>query len=565
MPIKITGPDGRTAMLTPPEGATDEQIQAKIAEIKTQWNVQVPQQEMSVLDTAKDVAKSAGVGVVQGAIGLTTIPGNIEQLGRLGINKVAELAGADGPVVNPDTYLPNYGDAKAGAERKLRRYGIADGFYEPKTTAGEYARTGGEFASLALGPGGTASRVARVAVPAVASETAGQLTEGTALEPWARLGGALLGGRAASAGQRAVTPLPTSPQHRAAVRTLENEGVTSLTAGDRTGRKPLQWAESATQDTPGAGGRAARMATEKQEQFTRATLRRIGVNADRAEPHVMAQAYTDIGQRFNQLAGRNNLMPSRHFDARLRRIGSQYESATSPTMRVPMVEQTIASLRNPALRQNGVIPGRLYQNMRSDLSREANRLRASDPPAGRAVSEIMDALDDAMEASIRLTNRGDLGAWRQVRGQYRNFIAVEDAVSRAGAGVEGIITPAALRGAITRQGRRAYTQGRGDFNQLARAGETVMRPLPNSGTTPRANAMHILGAIGGVATGSPYPAVAGLFGPAVGSRLLMSGPMQRYLSNQATGALPAIPQAPASLRGLLAYPGALEAGLLGDQ
>jgi hypothetical protein len=510
-------------------------------------------------DTAKDVVKSGGIGLAQGAIGAVTLPGNIEQLGRAGINKVASLAGAKEPVVNPDTYLPNYNDLKGEIEE------VTGEFYKPKTTPGEYARTGGEFASLAVGgPGGWANRAARVAVPAVASETAGQLTEGTALEPWARLGGALAGGRVANAGatsaQRAVTPLPTNPQQLAAVRTLENEGVTALTAGQRTGRKPLQWTESTLRDIPLANRGVERMVRNQESQFTRAALRRIGVDADRAEPHVMARAYQNIGDTFNQLAARNAITPSRHFDRRLQQIGDQYRLVTAEPMRVPIVEQTIASLRSPAILQNGQIPGRLFQNMRSDLSREANRLRASDPPAGRAVSEILDTLDNAMEASIRLNNRGDLGAWRNVRRQYRNYLAIEDAATRAGSSAaEGIITPTALRSAVARQGKRAYAHGRGDLTPLARAGELVMKPLPQSGTTPRAIAAGLLG---GTGIANPLAALA----PIATGNMLMSGPVQRYLSNQAVnGALPAIPQAGVLPRGLLAIPGAMDAGLFGGQ
>jgi len=38
--IRITGPDGRTVRITPPEGATEEQIAAKIAEVKSSWQVE---------------------------------------------------------------------------------------------------------------------------------------------------------------------------------------------------------------------------------------------------------------------------------------------------------------------------------------------------------------------------------------------------------------------------------------------------------------------------------------------------------------------------------------------
>jgi len=511
--------------------------------------------------TTVDVAKSAGIGLAQGAIGLATLPGNVEQLGRIGINAVGDLVGAEGNVVSPETYLPNYGDVKAGIERKF-----TGEFYEPQTTAGEYARTIGEFAPAAVGGGlSVAGRLARVAAPAVASESAGQLTEGTALEPWARVGTALAAGHITSAGQRAVTPLPVDRTRQQAVQTLEREGVTDLTAGQRTGRKALQWSEATTQDMAGSGGRAAQMATRQQEQFTRAALRRLGVDADRADPQTMADAYHQIGNRFDTVASRNNLVPSRFFMNRLQTIGDDYRRVTAEPLRAPIVDEVITTLRDPTIRQGGVIPGRLYQNYRSGLGRAAQTLQRSDPVSARAIHDIINVLDRTMETSIRAfrgNNAQDLGALREARTQYRHYLAIEDAVSRAGPGVEGIITPAALRAALKNQGRRAYVHGRGDLNALARSGDQVMKPLPQSGTAPRANAMNVLSILGGFAGNAAAGlegAAVGLLAPAIGSRVLMSRPVQGYLANQAANpAAVAIPQASRPVRGALAFPGALE-------
>jgi len=553
----VEGPDGKRHVIEAPEGATPDQIMAFVQE-----------QPSSTFDTVKDVAKSAGIGVAQGAIGLATLPGNIEQLGRMGINKVAEWSGAEGPVVDPQSVLPNYDGVKRGIERKF-----TGEFYKPKTTAGEYARTVGEFAPAAVGgPASWASRAIRVAVPAAASETAGQLTEGTALEPWARLAGALAGGRVANAGQRAVTPLPTDPARQNAVKVLESEGVTSLTAGQKTGRHALRWAESASKDTALSGGKAAQMEARQAEQFTRATLKRAGINADRATPDVMDRAFTSLGSTFDALTARNNLVPTKYFMNRLQKIGDDYAAMTAEPMRAPIVGEVIKVLRDPATRQNGVLPGRLYQQYRSGLGKAAQGLRARDPAAANAIRDVIDVLDRTMEVSIRSfkgNNRGDLGAFQKVRGNYRNLLAIEDAASGAGeAAASGLISPSALRNAVKKQGKRAYVRGKGDFAELARAGELVMKPLPNSGSAPRINAMNLLHSLGGIAgygAGGIEGAIAGVLAPAIGSRVLMSTPMQRWLANQATAGS-AFRNRPTdvAMRGLLAFPGAAEAGLLGD-
>ncbi|MBL8845458.1 MAG: hypothetical protein JNN24_06770 [Hyphomicrobium zavarzinii] len=513
-----------------------------------------PPQPKGAFDMANDVAKSAGIGVAQGAIALATLPGNLEQLGRMGINAVGNLAGAEGNVVDPETLLPNYGGVKRGIEQKF-----TGEFYQPQTTAGEYARTIGEFAPAAIGGGlSLLSRAARVAAPAVVSETAGQLTEGTALEPWARVGGALVAGHVTNAGQRAITPLPTDPVRQQAVQALEREGVTALTAGQRTGRRPLQWTESTLSDIPFAGRRANAIQSQQAEQYTRAALRRIGINADRADPPTMATAYRQIGDRFNTVAGRNNLVPTRFFMNRLQTIGDDYRNVTAEPLRAPIVDEVITALRDPSIRQNNVIPGRLYQNYRSGLGRAAQGIQSRDPVAAGAIRDIIDVLDRTMETSIRAfqgNNAADLGAFRQARNQYRHYLAIEEAVSRAGPGVEGIITPAALRSALKRQGKRAYVHGRGDLNELARAGDLVMRPLPQSGTTPRAVAA---GLIGGLSLTDPT-FITSAVAPVVSGRVLMSEPVQRYLANQAINpAANALPQLNAPSRGALALPGAMK-------
>ncbi|RWO34733.1 MAG: hypothetical protein EOS10_00050 [Mesorhizobium sp.] len=85
--------------------------------------------------------------------------------------------------------------------------------YQPKTTAGEYTRTAAEFAPNAIGPGGPLRKLLQVALPAAASETGGQLTDGTALEPYARVVGALLGGGASTVGAgRSIPKTPTAQE-----------------------------------------------------------------------------------------------------------------------------------------------------------------------------------------------------------------------------------------------------------------------------------------------------------------------------------------------------------------
>ena len=74
--------------------------------------------------------------------------------------------------------------------------GISDKFNikDPESRAGKYARTLLGFAPAYLNPGSALKKTAEVVVPAVLSETAGQMTQGTKFEAPARMAAALVGG-----------------------------------------------------------------------------------------------------------------------------------------------------------------------------------------------------------------------------------------------------------------------------------------------------------------------------------------------------------------------------------
>lgn len=490
------------------EGATVDQVKSYKA-----------RPSLSTGETAVDAAKSFGVGLAQGAIGIPTLPGNIEYLARAGIDKAATMMGYEDPQTSQSTVLPTYSDAKGAIEQ------YTGPFYEPQSTVGEYARTVGEFAPLAaLGPGGAAARGVNVVAPAVVSETAGQLTKGTEYEPWARAGGALAGGFLPNAAMRTVTPAPTTADRAAAVEVLRREGVTDLTAGQKTGAKTLRTAESVTQDIP-FGGSKARLMDEKQaEQFTRAALRRVGVNATRANPEVIDGAFKTIGKKFDDLASRNNMRIDDTSRQEMIDAVLEYRSAVPETMRSPIVQNIDTELLSGTR-----LSGEAYKTFRSRIERI--RRGSRDPELSNALTRIRDALDDGMERSMPAADKGQ---WRQVRGQYRNLLAIETAAAGAGENAAmGLISPAQLRNAVKQQGKRAYVRGQGDLSNLARAGEAVMKPLPNSGTAPRSVAAGALGA-GGYAsfTGDLFSGLAMAAAPAASSRLLMSRPVQNYLSNQ---------------------------------
>lgn len=75
---------------------------------------------------------------------------------------------------------------------------------EPQNMTEEYAGTLGEFLPGAVGPGGPVRKIAQAVVPALASETAGQVARATGneeFEPYARFAGGVIGGGVSAGGK----------------------------------------------------------------------------------------------------------------------------------------------------------------------------------------------------------------------------------------------------------------------------------------------------------------------------------------------------------------------------
>lgn len=399
------------------------------------------------------------------------------------------------------------------------------------------ATIGSVAAQLAMGAGsGIGAAVAERELPG--NETA---------EMIAQLLGGGLGGVASSAARRVVTPFPTDPTRQAAAQTLADEGV-ELTAGQRTGNKGLQYLESEL-----GGGATAAMTERQAEQFTSAALRRAGISAERATPEVMNRAFDNLGQQFDDLAARNVMQLDQQLIGDINAAVGDYYNLVSPSARAPIIDNTITDLADTLAQNNGLLDGAAYQSLRSRLERFARN--STDPTLSGALRDLRGAIDDAMERSIGQFNPDDLGAWQQVRGDYRNMLVLESAAGGAGADAAlGIISPARLRQAAQSVlGKRSYVRGTNDFAELAQAGNATMAPLPQSGTAPRTavrnlgtGALSLIGAGTGAAAG-PVGAMAGAAGGALIPYLLgrgvLSAPGRAYLGNQLLRAPPANPMA----------------------
>lgn len=155
-----------------------------------------------------DAIPAAGAGLARGAASFADLPSDVLGMGAGLGSAVAEGLGWASPeeAEAAQAYISSMGPALTGQDRSARdQAAMATGGateFRGDTTAGQYAGTAAEFVPGALAaPGGLLSNALRYGVvPGLASEGAGQLTEGTAAEPVARavapIAAGLLGGLA---------------------------------------------------------------------------------------------------------------------------------------------------------------------------------------------------------------------------------------------------------------------------------------------------------------------------------------------------------------------------------
>ena len=473
--------------------------------------------------------------VARGMADVPALPVNLAQLAARGVEKAAGMeqpsAVSRALASLPDTREMLSAVPVIGPESKYVAPGLA----------GKYLSTAGEFAGGAGVMSGPKAMVKYGVVPGVGSEAAGQATEGTALEPYARLAAAIAAPIAANAltkgVQNIVSPMAgeITPSRKAAVDVLRREGI-EPTAGQivgTTAAEPQLYREAAT-----AAGRA------KGEQalgdFTAAAMKSVGSTATRATPDALEEAATRIGGVFDSVVAGAKHVPDPSDLTAMSQALATYRQLAPSTSAAPLFTNINKELVK-AFRTGNEITADTLKTWRSTLSKLTT---SSDAGMREAAIASLEVVDDMIGKALTAAGKPQaIQQLAQARNQYRNLLAIEQAAARAG--VEGVISPLQLRTALLQQGRRRYVQGKGDLGEVTRAAADILKPLPQSGTAPRLAARDIMGgAAGGTGVGlgaagvGVDPVLATVLGataalaPTARNAFLASNVGQRYFLNQ---------------------------------
>ena len=215
--FEITSPDGKTYEVTGPEGSTKEQALEKV---KVQH---AAPSAPGLGETLLDVGKSGLIGIAKGA---EAFPGAMASLiGMAG--RGAESIG-----------LGNPEEARKREEfRKENPPPMATSHLpEPKTRAGKYAESIGEFVPAVAAGGGSAARSALTAIGGGGSAGAEQLAEAyaPALAPAAKFVGGMVGGTAPNviATERNLAALAAKLPTREDIKAAATAGYEMLKKSD---------------------------------------------------------------------------------------------------------------------------------------------------------------------------------------------------------------------------------------------------------------------------------------------------------------------------------------------
>lgn len=409
--------------------------------------------------------------------------------------------------------------ARAALEAQKYRMTADDEQYKKLTAARPGATMLGEVAPLLAAPmlgTGVMGAAASAAVPGLISYgTPEEKLKNAAL---GAAGGAVGAGIGAGVG-RALQPnrvTPTATQ-QAALDAAKRVGV-QVPVGDVTGSKPVRWAQSALADLPFSGGMARKVDMANKAAINQAANRSIGQAGDEVTEQTLAAARDGIGSTFRAILDPLQVTLDTQFRAEVRNIVG---SKVMRELRDESIDNLLApfkNLPNAPVR----VKGDWFQQNKSALN---DSIRGAYTAGQNGKARALEAFEEALDkAATRSMGAQERAAYDAARKQWANLRMLE-----TGKVVEaGNVMPGRLDSAMGTRYKHAYKEGKlsGELADIAKLGQ-VYKPLPQSGTTPRA---FYSGAAGALSLGDPISGAVMMGAPPAVQKFLQSEAGRKYLT-----------------------------------
>lgn len=432
--------------------------------------------------------------------------------------------------------LDNMAGALGGdAEATRTALDAAQRAHPKSSVAGTVA--GGVGAALGAEAGLAAAGMKRGVGRALAADTGYGLVAGAGGTDYAADGspasvadraiGAVKGATAAAAGSLAGQSIGKSgrPSRDPYVAKLNEEGLDYTTIGQQYGRSGriggiLKRTEDRLAGLPLVGDIINARRLEGIRRFNEVTFNRVlkplGEKIDgRVGEDAVDYAQDRVSQAFQDALNGKSVVADKPFV-------TQLTGAVGDVMELPRVGGEVADnirvILEPYMRSGDDLTETITGEAMQQISRELRDLSAgyyTDPlknRIGKAVSEV----EDAIFGMFRRQAPEVLPAYNKAKVAQRRLYTVADAVNKA-KNQEGIFMPSQLGQAdraatIKTEGKVSAARGRGQFQELQRAGQEVLpSKIPDSGTTGRIAVPGI--ALGISATGDATGATGGVLLP----------------------------------------------------
>lgn len=498
---------------------------------------QTPSEELTSSEKLTDIGMSAASGGLKGTTGAIDAPNALLEAGSAGLGY---LMGGDKEAIRQSAleqlgnipvvggYIKDYvGDANATAAAEKLAPELMG--YEPKTGTGEAVQRVTEFVPFA-----GKKVISQAIAPALASLYAGKIegVEGTSLQLPVEIATAVLTPVLA---KKIVSPRGGELKGvtKEYLDTLKKEGIVP-SAGTMYDDDVIKAWEEATR-----AGRDLQMTAF--EQFSRAALKRIGVNGSRATPKELERVYNEMKTSFENTIGsidttaRKIVPSSKQMDEVVDILGT-YGGQVNPSNAAPIFRNLYNAFQASA--KSGQSLSKTQIKRFHDTLNAMTRRGDVD---GQFAREILPIVKQMVDSNLTKEARD---AWRSTNGRYRDFLAIEKTLKSGEGLYEGLVTPNKLASATQQVFKRSNLFGKSDLGQLAKAGGALMKRLPQSGTGPRLQAAGgpasqdatRFGAAGFGYTGDPQTAAAaaalGTIVPPIRNQFISSPAGQAYLKNQ---------------------------------
>lgn len=385
----------------------------------------------------RDIAGATGAGLVRGAAGVVGMPEDLRQLASQGAGWLLDqsLGRAVNRITQGTWDAPNQarqglapvGPTSADVTRAIEQ-NVTGPLYQAQTMPGQYAETISRNAAMAAAtPGSALQRAAMAFFPGVAEETAGQVTKGSAMEPYARAGAGLAAGIGTAVAMRPSYAERAFGREVQALTDPQAAQAQRLMAEARAQGVPLTNAEAIQRATNGATGLPTVQMRMEQSAGGQEVLRpfmaqrgeqvrtAVGGALDEIAPQVVMPTATT-----GQARAAAETVLNRTRDAINQRTDPLYQAAAqarvssadmAALMAHPSYSQAMQAVRaNPELRQFvGNLPDdsvAVVDKVKQLLAAEASRTGGpfNQQPFGNAIASVKgDAADMARRAGTSVS------------------------------------------------------------------------------------------------------------------------------------------------------------------